>query len=483
MAPSDPRPGPGVVAPTRTDPVARALSDVAGGPVGRHALPHRWWSPVRVLLALAAVVMGLAVVHHVPCLDTGWSNDQARYGKGCYSDVPYLYTGRGLAEAWWPYADDGGRHQAMEYPVGIAYTAYAVARMTQLVAGSGPSVVERRSVEPDGVWGLPGMAEETSSYFLLTALLMALCALGATWLMSRAHPRRPWDALLFVLSPSLLLTGLVNWDLLAVVLVAGVLWAWSRGDPLLTGVLIGLGTATKLYPLFLLGPVLVLCWRRRELLVFARVAGAAAAAWLLTNAPAYLGDPERWKVFWSFNADRGADLGSVWLALSHAGVPVSVGTVNAGSWLFFGAVCLGVAVLGVRAPEEPRLAQLGLLVVAGFLAVNKVYSPQYVLWLLPLAVLARPRWRDQLVWQAGEVFYVVMVWAYLGGYLEDAAETSSPAYDVAIWLRLAAELYLVAVEVRDVLRPAHDVVRTDPVHPPQESRGAEISTRSNDVAV
>ena len=59
---------------------------------------------------------------------------------------------------------------------------------------------------------------------------------------------------------------------------------------------------------------------------------------------------------------------------------------------------MGVLVIGLlRAPPTtPRLAQLGFLIVAGFLLVNKVYSPQYVLWLLPLAVLARPRWRDQL---------------------------------------------------------------------------------------
>ena len=68
-----------------------------------------------------------------------------------------------------------------------------------------------------------------------------------------------------MLSPALLLTGLINWDLLAVALVAGALWAWSRDRPVLTGVLIGLGTATKLYPLFLLGPVLVVAWRRRRL--------------------------------------------------------------------------------------------------------------------------------------------------------------------------------------------------------------------------
>jgi hypothetical protein len=95
--------------------------------------------------------------------------------------------------------------------------------------------------------------------------------------------------------------------------------------------------------------------------------------------------------------------------------------------------------------------------------VNKVYSPQYVLWLLPLAVLARPRWRDLLIWQAGELFYFVAVWTYLGGWLEESTGGGSPVYDLSIWVRVAAQLYLVAVIVRDILRPQHDPVRsTDP---------------------
>lgn len=469
-----------IVAPTRTDPVARALSGVAGGPVGRHGRGHRWWSPLRVMLALVTVVLGLAVVHHVPCLDTGWANDQARYGKGCYSDVPYLYTGRGLAEGWSPYGDDGGRHQAMEYPVGISYFAWGAASLTLLVAQDGPGVEERRLVDAGSVWGLPGMSEETNSYFLLTAVLLGIAGLVAVWFLARTHRHRPWDALPFVLAPTLLLTAYVNWDLVAVALVAATLWAWERQRLLTAGLLVGLGTAAKLYPLFLLGPMLVLAVRRREPALFVRPLLGAAAAWLLVNAPAYLASPERWEVFWSFNADRAADLGSVWLALTHAGGSFSAGTINTVSWVFFIGWCVAVAVLGLRAPEPPRLAQLGLLVVAGFLLVNKVYSPQYVLWLLPLAVMAHPRWRALLVWQAGEVFYFWMVWAYLAGYLE-AGGGGTPLYDAAIWLRLAAQLFLVAVVVREVLRPQLDPVRSDPLWP--EHPDQETSTRSKAVAV
>jgi uncharacterized membrane protein len=461
------RPDP-VVAPTHTDPVARGLAEVAGGPVGRHARPHRWWTPLRVMLALATVVLALSVVHHVPCLETGWADDQARYGKGCYSDVPYLYTGRGLAEGWAPYGDDGGRHQAMEYPVGISYLAWGAAGVTLLVAQDGPGLEERRLAAPDAVWGLPGMGEETNSYFLVTAVLLGMLGLAAVWFLARTHRHRPWDALPFVLAPSLFLTGLVNWDLLAVALVAAALWAWERQRPVTAGIMVGLGTAAKLYPLFLLGPMLVLAVRRREPALFVRPLVAAVVVWVLVNAPAWLASRERWQVFWSFNADRGADLGSVWLALTHAGASFTPGTINTVSWVFFIGCCVAVAVLGLVAPEPPRLAQLGFLVVAGFLLVNKVYSPQYVLWLLPLAVLAHPRWRALLVWQAGEVVYFWMVWAYLGGYL-DAGTGGAPLYDFAIWVRLAAQLFLVAVVVREVLRPERDPVRTDEVwDPPRE---------------
>ncbi len=448
-----------VVAPSLADPVARSLSEVVGGPVGRHARPHRWWVPVRVLLALFAVGFALSVVQHQPCLKTDWSSDQARYGKMCYSDIPYLYTARGFAEGRWPYADDGDRYQAMEYPVGIAYLAWVAAEVTQ-AGPSGPSRAERRAVGPDRLRSLPGMAAEVNTYFLVTALFLGGFGLLATWFLAGVHPGRPWDALPFVLSPSLLATGLINWDLMAVAFVAGALWAWARDRPVLTGVLIGLGTAAKLYPLFLLGPLLVVAWRRGEPASFARVAAAAAAAWLAVDLPAWLTAPDRWQAFWRFNADRGADLGSVWLSLDHAGHSFSAGTINTWSWVLFGAVCVAVALLGLRARRTPRVAQLGFLVVAGFLLVNKVYSPQYVLWLLPLAVLARPRWRDLLVWQAGELVYLVAVWTYLGGWLEGAVGGGSPVYDLAIWVRVAAELYLVAVVVRDVVLPRYDPVRS-----------------------
>jgi uncharacterized membrane protein len=415
---------------------------------------------------------------------TAWSNNDVRYARMGYSDVPYRYTGRGFAEHEWPYSA-GDRYPAMEYPVGISYLAWFASVVTAMNP-LGPSADQRAAATPDELWGLPGMVDEINENFVVTALLLLGLGLVAAWFLAGTHRRRPWDALPFALSPALLATGLVNWDLLAVACVAGALWAWARGRPLWAGVFVGLGTASKLYPLFLLGAFLVLALRRdpgavpdrrARLRAFGYAAAGTAGAWVLANVPAWFGPLDRWTAFWTFNSARGPDLGSLWLVAQLRGHPADAHTVNVASWLLFGAACLAVLVIGLRAPVRPRPAQLGYLIVAAFLVVNKVYSPQYVLWLLPLAVLARPRWRDLLVWQACELCYVAAVWWYLGGWLQGGSGDAVPTYQLAIVVRVAGEVWFGALVVRDLWRPGEDPLLA------AAGEDQEISTRSNAVAV
>ena len=109
------------------------------------------------------------------------------------------------------------------------------------------------------------------------------------------------------------------------------------------------------------------------------------------------------------------------------------------------------------APRRPRLPQLLFLVVAAFLLTNKVWSPQYSLWLLPLAVLARPSWRALLAWQVTECLVWVprLLW-FLG---TGAKGVDYEWFFGAVLLRDLAVLALAALVVRDVLRPELDIVR------------------------
>ena len=111
--------------------------------------------------------------------------------------------------------------------------------------------------------------------------------------MSRTHRRRPWDGLLVALAPAFALTATINWDLLAVALTAAAMLMWSRGRPLAFGVLLGLATAAKLYPVLLLGPLLVLCWRAGSGGVLDGT-GGAVVAWLVVNLPVMLFAFEGW---------------------------------------------------------------------------------------------------------------------------------------------------------------------------------------------
>jgi uncharacterized membrane protein len=96
--------------------------------------------------------------------------------------------------------------------------------------------------------------------------------------------------------------------------------------------------------------------------------------------------------------------------------------------------------------------------VAAFLLLNKVYSPQYALWLLPLAVLARPRWRSLLVWQATEaVVWGMTMLFYLG---RDNRGVEAEWSYLAVLVRDAVLVALVVLVVREILRPDSDVVRT-----------------------
>ena len=166
------------------------------------------------------------------------------------------------------------------------------------------------------------------------------------------------------LSPLLIVHAFTNWDLLAIALTAAGMLAWARGRPVLAGVLLGIGIAAKLYPVLLLGPLLVLCLRAGKMGAWTRAAAAAAVAWLAINVPIILLYPRAWYEFIRLNSERPPEYDSwyfiyatltgsrIWDNAPGAEAPTFL---NLLSLALFAIACLAIAWLGLVGAAAPAV--------------------------------------------------------------------------------------------------------------------------------
>lgn len=562
------------VSPSDEDPIVRGASELVGGPPGRHAaLPaSSWWTPLRVLLALTIVVCGLGYTQKSTCRDTrNWSHEY-QYTRMCYSDVVALYSQEGLSSGKVPYVD-----YPTEYPPLIGLTMEVVGAFSRLAPTqhpvyktvNGAQVVDHYTID----------RRSALFYDLTWVLFLGLACVTVVATALTAGRRRIWDAALFALAPSLVLHLLTNWDVIAVAFAALAIYAWSRRMPVVAGVMLGLGVCTKLYPIFFLVGLFMLCLRTGYLRTFARTAVATAATIVAVMLPTWLvagyftgtqkvhdgilptlfsggdwlsliaghgpdGSRNAVEQFFHLNETRVADwdslafavqwlagahepgwfgglhltvvllsglllagavvlaryraeralwaaqdageplpargpldaprvqaaaAGVVWLviviatplvltAVRHHGIPVHV--LNWITAVVLLAVVAAICALCWYAPRRPRLPQVLFLLVVAFLVTNKVFSPQYTLWLVPLYALARPRWRAFLVWQATEAYLLFM--RFMHFIYNDTSGGRGVArgwFVGAVALRDLMLLVLAGLVVREILRPELDVVR------------------------
>ncbi len=543
---------PTLVRPSEDDPVVAGAAQAIGGPPGKRARvgERRLWTPIRVVIALTLLTSLLGLWQKSPCRDSTRWVDEYQYTRLCYSDVVALYFSERLNEekaggvvvrpGATPYYD-----HPVEYPPVIGAVMGTVAKIVNTL--------------PDD--------QRPRRFYDLTWVLLTGCAVIVAVTTARlAGRRRVWDAALFAAAPGLLLHATTNWDLIATALAGLALVQWQRRRPLAAGVLLGIATATKLYPVLFVIPLFLLCLRARKLKEWA----AAALALVITagaiTLPVYLTSPsfvdhegrqvlvaasplDRLAVeglsalsphvdspftyadgrpkqavnsayrFYELNTTRGADWDSLQFALQTCRDKTSdtatgfVDRVQDG--LCDGAaslvleqglaegeaparlnrsVAIGfllslalIAALVLRVHRRPRLMQVSFLVLVAFLLTNKVFSPQYVLWLLPVAILARPRWRPFLAWQATEVM-VLFTRFYFFVHNDGLGKGKDEGIDVewfitAVLIRDIALLILCAFVVRDMLRPENDVVRRDGVDDPAGGVLDGAPDRAVDTAV
>jgi uncharacterized membrane protein len=401
-----------------------------------------------VLVLASLLADGIAFGAKQACRTGAWDFGVAQYQAHCYTDIYPLYFDEGLSSGKIPYLD-----HHVEYPVIIG----------AVMQGAAWAV---RSITNPYTRGL--------QFFDVTVAFLALFLIAGVLATAYcAGPSRRWTALLVAFSPALILSAFINWDLIAMGLMMMALAAWAARRPVLAGVLLGLAVATKFYPVVVLWPLFLLCLRAGRMRAFWVTTGSAAAAWLVVNLPVAIIAPRGWETFYVFSSERGADWGCIYFFFQHMHWPgvgtYSVSALNLISGGAFVVACGAIGILALAAPRRPRLAQLIFLTTAAFLLTNKVWSPQYVVWLVPLVVLARPKIVGYLIWQVAEIGYFYAIWAYLITVIEGEHYPGaiSPAlYFTAVLARFGTVLLLSGLVVFEALRPERDVVRSAGVDDP-----------------
>lgn len=350
-----------------------------------------WWThPLVPALGLSLMTLGLGYWLKARCLQVPWHGGQP-FRHFCYNDLFPLYYSNGYASGEMPYVT-----VQSEYPVITGILPWVLARFLD-------------GVEP---------------WWHGNAVLLLLAGLAVTVILVRAgHDWRsaaPW-----VLAPSVVVDAFTNWDLWAVAFLVAGLAAFKKGRLGLAGAMIGLGTAAKIFPalagLAMLvvvvnqardrGPLLRDPQLRRDA---ALLAAGFAAGWLPLNLAFFLNDPHLWWATYAFHAERGTSYQATWYLIDQYiaipnGHPLSHGAFNLGSLALTVLATTMLVATAVRGRAKDA-ALISAALVAAYIVAGKFFSPQYVLWLLPLLVLSRlPRW----LWAALSVGHVVSVlWVY-----------------------------------------------------------------------
>ena len=373
---------------------------------------------VRTLVVLAILASLLSIAKFSHCANTGWATPD-QYIHACYSDLPALFEARGLSTQQWPFASDDN---SVEYPVITAMVMY----VTSFAAKS------------------------PVSYFNINIFFLILLFLATVLIVRKT---RPEFAYLVPVAPAMIASLFINWDLWAIATMMLAIYWFDQKRYLGSAVLMGLSISTKFLPIFLIIPIAFILWRENKIKDGIKFIAITFATWLAINLPFAITTPTGWWRFYKLNLERGPDWGSIWLALQQLGINFT--NLNYLSILLLLIALTAIAVLLFEIKYTPTLASVSFFVLASVMLASKVYSPQYVLWLTPLAAIALTNKKDLhafWVWQATELIYHIAIWQHLAQVTDAKFGLGPTPFAILTLVRIGGTIYLMAVLARRALQ-------------------------------
>jgi uncharacterized membrane protein len=364
---------------------------------------------LRVVLLLALFTSLLSFAKFNYCAADNWQAP-GQYIHACYSDIPALYGERELDKGRWAFS---GGENAVEYPVLQGAVMWLSAKAI-----------------PTGL----------NNYFLGNVFLLALLFIFVAFLVYRIRPEFGY---LLPLAPAAAASLYINWDLWAIATMMLAIYLFDKEKILLSAALLGISISTKFLPIFLLIPIALIFFRQEKLQNLIKYLAVTLATFLAINAPVFLTTPDGWWRFYSLNLNRGSDWGSLWYALSNVGLDLTHQNYLSVLCLLIGTTALIIYLLQLRTP--PTLAHTAIFIFIIVMAVGKVYSPQYVLWLTPLAIIAMIDKRELAIfwfWQGCELLYHFAIWQHLATITGAKFGLPVFTYSVISLIRIGASFLL-----------------------------------------
>ena len=369
-----------------------------------------------VILLLAAVISFLKFNH---CRVNDWASPD-NYVHACYTDIPALFSERSLDTNTFPYLSPTN---SIEYPPVIGLGNWLISFIT-------PS------------------ENSFCTFFDINALIIIVLFFISAIIVRKISPTYQY---IFPLAPAVIASLFINWDMWAVVSTLLAIYYFDKKKYEVSGIWLGVSIATKFFPIVLLLPVAIIFYRSSQMQLLYRYLFTTAIFWGAINIPIALTHFDGWWRFFKLNLERGADFGSIWFALSL--LDINVAYLDLIYPLISIGFFIGLAFYLLKLAKLPNLAAVALFALVIFTTVGKVYSPQYVLWLTPLAVIALQN-RKQLpvfwFWQATEITYHLAIWQYLALFSDAQFGLPAGGYALATLLRVVGVCTFTYILMRDL---------------------------------
>lgn len=315
----------------------------------------------------------------------------------CYSDIPVFWKTHFLQNHIWPFdfvfiPELSKTINPVEYPVIIGLVIWVLSYLTSST-------------------GIPYI-----NYFDINVIFISLLFIASAFFVHRIKPKY---VLLMVFAPAVIMSLFMNWDMWAVLPSLIAIYYFDIGKHVSSAIFLSVAISAKFYPIVMILPICILLIKSKKFIELREFLTVATATYLFINLPIMISNFSGWSYFYKGSFNRGVGYGSIWEVFEILGLKLS--NVNYFYFISTFVTFILISIFFWRSKNFSDLHEVVFLSVFAFTAFNKVYSPQFVLWLTPLAVLALKN-KKQIslfaLWQLLEAIYHLALWRYfyqLGG--------------------------------------------------------------------